>query len=161
MWSRRFGLDTAYTVLISAALLIVVLIYVYPMRIMAGGMFAWLTSDYLPSNFSFISLDQLREMFIFLGIGFIALCLVFVEMYRYASSLKTELLLNQHELFESRTRAFMWSGAACIGLILVILAITVPTPLVPYSGFAFCLLAVWFPLARSWRNRSAPKKRPI
>jgi hypothetical protein len=51
IWSRRFGLDTTYTVFISTTLLIVVLIYIYPMRIMAGGMFAWLTNDYLPSNF--------------------------------------------------------------------------------------------------------------
>ena len=158
MWSRRFGLDTAYTVFISTALLIVVLIYVYPMRIMAGGMFAWFTSDYLPSNFKSITLDELRDMFIFLGLGFIALCLVFVEMYRYAARLKVELLLSEHELFESRTRAVMWTGAAGIGLMSVILAITLPTQLVPYSGFTFMLLGPWFPLARSWRSRSAPDR---
>ena len=129
------------SVFISTALLIVVLIYVYPMRIMAGGMFAWFTNDYLPSNFKSITLDQLRDMFIFLGLGFIALCLVFVEMYRYAARLKVELLLSEHELFESRTRAVMWTGAASIGLISVILAITLPRQLVPYSGFAFMLLA--------------------
>jgi len=158
MWSRRFGLDTAYTVFISAALLIVVLIYVYPMRIMAAGMFAWFTSDYLPSNFKPITLNELRHMFIFLGLGFVALCLVFVQMYRYAARLKAELLLNDHELFESRTWAFMWKGAAGIGIISVILAITLPMQLVPYSGFAFTLLGGWFPLARWLRNRTATKR---
>jgi hypothetical protein len=156
MWSRRFGLDTTYTVFISTTLLIVVLIYIYPMRIMAGGMFAWLTNDYLPSNFELITLDQLRDMFIFLGIGFIALCLVFVVMYRYAAQLKVELLLNEYELFESRTLAVKWSGAACIGLLSVILAMTFPKQLVPYSSFAFMLLGVWFPLAHLWRSKSAP-----
>ena len=158
MWSRRCGLDTAYTVFISTALLIVVLLYVYPLRIMAGGMFAWFTSDYLPSNFSLNTLDELRDMFVFLGLGFIALCLVFVQMYRYAASLRVELLLNKYEHFESQTLAIMWAGAAGIGLISVILATTLPTPLVPYSGFAFSLLAAWFPLARLWRNRSAPDR---
>ena len=152
VWSRRFGLDTAYTVFISTVLLIVVLIYVYPMRIMAGGMFAWFTDDYLPSNFKLITLDQLRDMFIFLGLGFVALSLVFVQMYRYASHLKMELLLNEHELFESRTLAVMWIGAAGIGLISVILAVTLPTHLVPYSGFAFTLLGFWFPVVRWWRR---------
>ena len=124
------------------------------MRIMAGGMFAWLTNDYLPSHFEPITLDELREMFIFLGIGFIALCLVFVQMYRYAARLKIELLLNEYELFESRTLAVMWSGAAGIGLISVILALALPRPLVPYSIVAFLLLAAWFPLVRSWRGQS-------
>lgn len=156
MWSRRFGLDTTYTVFISTALLIVVLIYVYPMRIMAAGMFAWFTDDYLPSHFQSITLDELRDMFVFLGIGFIALCMVFVQMYRYATRRKVELLLNEHELFESRTLAVIWSGAAGIGLISVILALTLPRLLVPYSSIAFMLLGVWFPFARLWRSKSAP-----
>jgi len=156
VWSRRFGLDTTYTVFISAALLTVMLIYVYPMRIMAGGMFAWLTSGYLPSNFTSITLDQLRDMFIFLGIGFIALSLVFVQMYRYAVRLKDEMLLSDFEVFESRTLVIMWSGAAVIGLICVFLAVILPSPLVPFSGFSFMLLAFWFPLVRARRRRSAP-----
>ncbi|MEH6586164.1 MAG: hypothetical protein V7720_06370 [Halioglobus sp.] len=156
IWSRRFGLDTTFTVFISTALLIVVLIYIYPMRIMAGGMFAWLTNGYFTLDFELITLDQLRDMFIFLGIGFIALCLVFVVMYRYAAHLKVELLLNEYELFESRTLVVKWSGAACIGLLSVILAMTLPSQLVPYSSFTFMLLGVWFPLAHAWRSKSAP-----
>ncbi|MCP4045829.1 MAG: DUF1211 domain-containing protein [Gammaproteobacteria bacterium] len=156
VWSRRFGLDTTYTVFISTALLIVMLIYVYPMRIMAGGLFAWLTSGYLPSNFKSITLDQLRDMFIFLGIGFIALCLVFVQMYRYATQLKDQLLLSDFELFESKTLAIMWSGAAIVGLICVILAIVLPAQTVPFSGFSFMLLAIWFPLVRIRRQKLKP-----
>lgn len=157
MWSRRFGLDTAFTVFISTMLLIVVLIYVYPMRIMAGGMFAWLSNDYLPSNFKPITLDQLRDMFVFLSIGFIALSLVFVLMYRYAVRLRHELLLSPNELFQSQTWAIMWSGAAGVGLLCVIMALTLPSAAVPYSGFAFMLLGLWFPLTRIWRSRRSPK----
>lgn len=40
-WSKRFGLDDAVTVALSTALLIVVLVYIYPLRIMAAGMFSW------------------------------------------------------------------------------------------------------------------------
>lgn len=152
VWSRRFGLDTTYTVVISTALLIVMLIYVYPMRVMAGGMFAWLTGDYLPSNFGSITLDQLRDMFIFLGIGFIALSLVFVQMYRYAVRLRDELLLSDFEVFESGTLVIMWSGAAVIGLLCIILAISLPSPLVPFSGFAFMLLGPWFPMVSTRRK---------
>ncbi|MDH4020803.1 MAG: hypothetical protein OEU84_14505 [Xanthomonadales bacterium] len=157
VWSRRFGLDTTYTVFISSVLLIVVLIYVYPMRIMAGGMFAWLSNDYLPSNFNDISLDELRDMFVFLAIGFIALCLVFVQMNRYAARLKGELRLSDFELFETRSLAIMWSGAAVIGLLMIILATILPSQYVPFSGFSFMLLAVWFPQMRKRRRKSAPE----
>jgi len=67
-------------------------------------------------------------------------------MYRYAIRLKDELLLSDFELFESRTLTIMWSGAALIGLISVILAMLLPRSLVPFSGFAYSLLGPWFPL---------------
>lgn len=155
-WSRRFGLDTAMTVALSAVLLIVVLIYVYPMRVMAGGMFAWLSKSYLPSNFEPISMEELSHMFIFLGIGFIALCLVFVQMYRYAALLEQELRLSAGEMHETRTVQYMWLGAAGIGALTAISALVMPLPYVPYSGFVFFLLGPWFPFVRFLRMKSRP-----
>ena len=153
-WSRRYGLDTTYTVVLSAALLIVVLIYVYPMRVMAGGMFSWFTEGYLPSNFQLISLDELRIMFIFLGIGFVALCLVFVLMYRYAASLQCELRLSGAELHDTRTFQLMWLGAAIIGSLSIVFALVLRIDFVPFSGFVFALLGPWFAFMRSWRSKS-------
>jgi hypothetical protein len=157
-WSKRYGLDTAYTVVLSTALLIVVLIYIYPMRIMAQGMFAWITRGYLHISFNLASLEELAAMFVFLGIGFVALCLVFVLMYRYAASLEKELRLNDFELHETRTLAQSWLGAAGIGVICIILAMTLPLAYVPFSSFAFALLAAWFPFVRSRRMKSCPPK---
>lgn len=157
IWSRRFGLDTTYAVVLSVALLIVVLIYIYPMRIMAGGMFAWLSSDYLPSNFNAITMDQLRDMFIFLSVGFICLSLVFVSMYRYAASEKEALRLTDYELYTTRTFQYMWIGAAIVGLLPVILAVVLPRQYVPYSGFAFALLGLTFPMISSRRFKSRPQ----
>ncbi|MFC1696631.1 TMEM175 family protein [Pseudomonadota bacterium] len=151
-WSRRYGLDTALTVVLSTALLIVVLIYVYPMRIMAQGMFSWFTSGYLSTSFSIDTTDELAAMFIFLGIGFVSMCLVFVLMYRYAGSLKKALLLNDFESYETKTLEYMWLGAAGIGVLCIVLALLLPRPLVPFSGFAFALLGAWFPLIRSRRK---------
>jgi hypothetical protein len=151
-WSRRYGLDTAYTVVLSTALLIVVLIYIYPMRIMAQGFFAWISSDYLHISFSSISYQELAAMFVFLGIGFVALCLVFVLMYRYAGSLKKELLLSDIESYETKTLEYLWLGAAGVGIICITLALLLPPPWVPFSGFAFALLGAWFPFLRSRRK---------
>ncbi|HET6565527.1 MAG TPA: TMEM175 family protein [Xanthomonadales bacterium] len=156
IWSRRFGLDTPYTVFISTALLIVVLIYVYPMRIMAGGMFSWFSNGYLPSDFSGLTLQRLQDMFIFLSIGFIVLSLVFAQMYRYAIKLREPLRLDAHELYWSQTFVIMWLGAAAIGALCIVLAITLPARWVPLSGFAFSLLGAWFPLAARWRGKREP-----
>jgi len=156
-WSRRYGLDTALTTVLSAALLIVVLVYIYPMRIMAQGFFAWVTNSYLIVNFNLKSLHELADMFVFLGIGWFVLCMVFVLMYKYAGSLKKELLLNDYESHETDTLGYMWMGAAGVGIICIILALTLPLERIPFSGFAFSLLGVWFPFVRSQRRKTAPQ----
>jgi len=157
-WSRRYGLETAWTVTLSAALLIVVLIYIYPMRIMAQGFFAWISRGYFHISFEPIMLEELSDMFVFLGIGFVALCLVFVLMYHYAGSLKKELRLNTFESYETRTLEYLWLGAAAVGVVSIILAITLPLQFVPFSGFAFALLGAWFPYMRLRRARNIPGK---
>lgn len=159
-WSRRYGLDDARTVVLSTTLLIVVLIYIYPMRIMAQGFFAWMSNGYLHISFDLNSMEELAAMFVFLSVGFMALCLVFSLMYRYAGSLQNELLLDDFEAYETRTVEYLWMGAAGAALICLILALSLPDDLVPWSGFAFALLGFWFSFFRSYRNRAAGKKEP-
>ena len=155
-WSRRYGLDDAWTAVLSAALLIVVLIYIYPMRIMAQGMFSWFTDGWLPAGFALRSLRELALMFAFLGAGWIALCSVYVSMYRYAARMRDPLRLNPLELHETRTLQYLWTGAGAIGIVAITVALLVPERHVPLSGFSYLLLGAWFPLMRFWRLRSAP-----
>lgn len=153
IWSKRFGLEDPWAVVLSSALLIVVLIYVYPMRIMMQGMFAWFTNDYLPHGFELASMAELPFMFIFLGIGFIALSLIFVLMYRYAASLKTELWLDEFECYRTQTIQIMWLGAAVIGGFSIVLAANLPPKMVPFGGFAYALLGPWFYGVRLYRSK--------
>ena len=156
-WSRRYGLETAWTVTLSAALLIVVLIYIFPLRIMAQGFFAWISNGYLHVSFDLQSMEELAALFIFLGIGFVALCMVYVLMYRYAGSLREELRLSDFEFHETKTLEYMWMGAAGTGVLVILLALYLPGQLVPYSGFAFSLLGAWFPFLRSRRLKTVPQ----
>jgi uncharacterized membrane protein len=158
VWSRRYGLDDIPTVILSTALLIVMLVYVYPMRIMASGMFGWLTNGYLPSNFDLNSYEELSGMFVLLGIGFSAICGVFVLMYSYAARQRSFLLLSAAELHETRTIAQFWAGALVVGLLVALAAVRLPPPWTPIAGFVFCLLAVWGPFIGITRNRSKPQE---
>lgn len=158
IWSKRFGLDDAMTVTLSAALLSVILIYIYPLRVMFEGMFNWFTGGYLPVNFSMQSYDELVLMFVFFGVGFVAISLIFVLMNRYAASLKSELRLNTYELHETRTIERLWIASAAIGLLMIAVAIVIPRQLVSYSGFVFMLLPIVLTSIRFRRNKSAPDR---
>ncbi len=153
VWSRRFGLDDAMTVFLSTVLLIIVLVYIYPLRVMAQGMFEWFTGGYLPSSFDMSSWEQLRFMFVFMGIGFSAVCLTFVFFYRYASRRSDQLRLSGSERYQTRTVELLWAGCAVIGLLSVALAMTLPDWLVPFSGFAYAGLGLWIPFIDIRRGR--------
>lgn len=155
-WSERYGLRDAKTVALSTALLIVVLIYIYPMRIMLTGMFSWLSGGYLPSNFRLESVEELASMFVFLGCGFVAFCVVFLLMYRHAIVRKVELKLSQFEIYTTETSALVWSGSAVIGVISIVFALTFPPDLLPLAGFGYALMGAWIPLATMYRVRSQP-----
>jgi uncharacterized membrane protein len=155
-WSERFGLKDAKTVALSTALLIVVLIYIYPMRIMLAGMFSWLSGGYLPSDFMLESVGELVAMFVFLGCGFVAFCLVFLLMYQHALVRRSELRLNEYEVYQTETSALVWSGSAVIGVLSIGLALVLPPRWLPFAGFGYSLMGVWIPLAMTWRNRSQP-----
>ncbi len=158
IWIKRYGLDDTRTVILSTMLLSVILIYIYPMRVMLQGMFAWLSSSFLPSGFKTITLNELSDMFVFLGIGFFALCLLFVSMYHYAYQQAEKLLLNEYELFETRTLKIIWSGCALTGLLMAITAKIVPEPLIPFSGFTLTLMAFYIPWVRFYRAKNNPVK---
>ena len=83
VWSKRFGLEDAWSVFLSVLLIILVLVYIYPLKIMFSGMFAWLSQGFLPSAFELESYTDLRIMFIYFSIGFMAIFMLYSLMYPY------------------------------------------------------------------------------
>lgn len=158
VWSRRFGLTDAPTVALSTMLLIVVLVYIYPMRVMLAGMFWWITDGYLPYGVLLESGDEVRWMFVFLGSGFTTLCVVFVTLYRYAIRRRSELRLNEFEIHESATFALTWAGSAAIGVLSIVLALTLPDRLLPFAGFAYVLVGGWVPACIGLRHHQQPRE---
>jgi hypothetical protein len=152
-WSERYGLRDTRTVVYSTAILIVMLIYIYPMRIMFESFFSWISNGYFPTSFRLQSIDELVSMFVFLGTGLLVLCLIFSAMYRHAGANSDALRLNGFEKFQTTTSSIRWLGSAIVCLVPISLALTLPPQWVPFSGFAFVLFAVWIPAVHHYRER--------
>ena len=156
LWCQRYGLDDGPTVWLSALLLTVVLIYIYPMRVLLEGLFMWISGGFFPSSFELTSLDELRFMFVFLSIVFTAVCGVFMAMYGYAYRRSDELLLNTHERNWTSKIIWEWAGCGGIALACALLAMLLPERLVPWCGFTYALIGVWMPLVESrYRNKQS------
>ncbi|WP_144392512.1 TMEM175 family protein [Pleionea sediminis] len=152
LWSKRFGLEDGRTVLMSAALLIIVLVYIYPLKMMFAGMFSFLSDGFFPTEFVLKTYQELRYLFTFFAIGFIAIGTVFLLMYHYALRLKDGLKLTKHEVYLTETNCLLALGMLGVGVIALVLPYLVLDKWVSITGFVYALLGVVDPLI-SWKRR--------
>lgn len=139
-WSKQFGLEDGKTVFLSASLLVVVLVFIYPLKMMFQGMFAWLTQGYLPSQYELDSWDQLRILFQYFAIGFFLISLIFRTLYSHALKCQTELKLSAYEIFHTRTEILMGWNLMSVCALAFVLPMLVPDQWVPMTGFTYCFL---------------------
>jgi uncharacterized membrane protein len=145
---RRYGLDDFYTMRLNAALLFIVLFYVYPLKFL----FTLLVDQLLgystavnPSTgvIEEIENGQLPLLMVIYGAGFVAVQLVFVLLYLRAYILRDTLGLDAHERSITREEIQNFLLGMGVGLISIAIAILGGEEAVSLAGYAYLLL---FPL---------------
>lgn len=146
-WSRRYGLENSKTILHSLALIFVVLVYVYPLRMIFEGMFSNITGGLLSTSYSIVSYEELRMIFVFYSVGFAAMSLLVHQLYRTAMDSADSLALNSFEQRRTRIAMQVWMIAAGYGLLSIVLALTLPDALVVMAGYMYFALIplMWLP----------------
>ena len=139
-WSRRYGLENSRTIRLSLALILVVFVYVYPLRTIFESMFSFLSAGYLSSSFQIESTDELRGIFAYYSVGFFAMSLLFNQLYRVTMHSSTLLALNQIEMRETRIKMHTWAVAASFGLLSILLALVLPDAWVSIAGYIYFAL---------------------
>jgi uncharacterized membrane protein len=105
---RRYGLQDTPTVLLNAALLFVVLFYVYPLKFLFTYLANRFTGSHgevrLPNGTleAMLEGNQLASLMLIFGIGYLAVFVVFVLLYWHAYRKRAALDLNQLEVFDTR-----------------------------------------------------------
>lgn len=136
-WSRRYGLENLQTILLSLVLIFVMLVYVYPLRMVFEGLFSSITDGYFPTTFELNTYFELRMMFVFYSTGFVALSIIISALYRAAIVNAEGLALDDHELRRTRIYMQIWAIASLIGVVSVVMALTLPDPLVTLAGYLY------------------------
>lgn len=143
MWCKKFGLEDARSVMLSCLLVFLVLVYIYPLRLMMQGLFGFLSGGLLPFNMEFEAVWQVRFLFGFYALGFLLLSLTFTGLYNHVLKNAGMLDLSEVEHKTTKTEVFVWLGAASISFVALVLAIVTPVKWLGFTGFIYFLL---FPL---------------
>ena len=153
LWSRRFGLEDGISILISWCMMVTILIYVYPLRMLFGAMFFYVSAGQLGHPLEVKSALEARAMFAVYAIGFTATATEIVLLNWRAWRLREALRLNGRESAMTRNEVIGWLLPVGIGLLSLIFALTLPIRHVDWSGWVYFSLALLTPLSRKVLRR--------
>lgn len=154
-WSRRYGLEDGASTLISLGLIFVMLVYVYPLKMVMEAFFSWATVGWLPSRFTLGSTEELRGLFIVYGIGGLAQTGMFALLNVRAAASADALGLDAVERLRTREEIVSFSVMAVTCLASTIWAATLPLSIAVYAGFAYPTLSITMPLVATIHARKA------
>jgi len=146
IFSRRYGLQTTYTVFLNAVLIFVVLFYVYPLKFL----FTLVVGEF--SGGRTIAPAQLHEMItaenqasilmVIYSLGFTAVFVLVALLYHYAYTKRVELELNEYETLRTRHAVIFYLSFASIGALVIVAALLLPYRYAGLAGLLYCLNAV-------------------
>ena len=128
---RRYGLQDNTTVWLNAALLFVILFYIYPLKFLFSFLVNKLTGGHGEVRLSngnveaMIEGDQMGTLMLIFGAGYLAVFSVFVLLYWHAYRKRLELDLNAVESFDTRNsiqECALNCGIAVISICIVLFA---------------------------------------
>jgi uncharacterized membrane protein len=125
-WSRRFGLDDAGGQRLSLLLVFLVLVYVYPLKILFGSFFHWASGGWLPRVAAIQSFGDLQSMFIMYGIAFGTLSLCLAALNWHALRAVVQPPLDGQERGRTRGEIARWLYAALVAAISMGAALLLP-----------------------------------
>lgn len=157
-WSDRYGLEDLPSVVLTFALIMMVMIYVYPLKILMESGFAFLSGGWLPSEFEFETFRHFRVLVSLYGVGFIVLCLIMTGLYWHAWRLRDALTMAEEEAFDTMTEAVRWITPVAFSLVIIGLLWVVSDEQVAMVPFLFVLIGLLSPINDRIAKRAARRR---
>ncbi|MDQ1729829.1 MAG: hypothetical protein QOD33_1954 [Pyrinomonadaceae bacterium] len=146
---RRYGLEDTTTVFLNAALLFVVLFYVYPLKFLFSFLIDRFTGGHgevhLPNGNvvpMIESYDQMASLMVIFNLGYLAVFGVFVLLFSHAYRNRAVLELNELERFDTR-ESIQESALNCsIALLSLMIVVVGGAARAGLAGMAYLLAPV-------------------
>jgi uncharacterized membrane protein len=161
-WSRHYDLEDTESVTLSLLLVFLVLIYVYPLHLLFAFLFAGLSNSWLmDQNIDLHGTWELRAAYVVYGLGFLAIALVFAQLFRHALNRGNEIGLNAAERVVTQMRVALWLCTGAVSLLSVLLALLLPfdsldTAVASLPGQVYLLIFLVRPFLRRIYLRRLP-----
>jgi uncharacterized membrane protein len=126
-WGRWFGLDDDISNRLSLLLVFLLLIFVYPLKMVFGAFFHAITSGSLPASFAVRSDDEMLNMFQVFAVGYGAMAMVMALLYWRAAAFSDALGLSPVERLLATHHRGNWLFVVAFTLASFLLASFMPS----------------------------------
>ncbi|GJM12289.1 MAG: hypothetical protein DHS20C12_06920 [Pseudohongiella sp.] len=152
LWSRTFGLQDRITLYLSLSLVMLVLTFVYPIKLMVQLSINYLSGGILQQNLQIMELIDVVNLMVYFGVGLMALSLIIITLYLNALRQREQLVLGEFEVHFCKIACLTWAVVAVTALIS-----SVGAPLlgeaIQWSGLIYFSLWLTIPIARRLYRR--------
>src|SRR6266480_1142827 len=154
LWSRRYGLEDGASILISWAMIVTILIFIYPLKAIFGSMWYLLSSGHVGQPFSLHTTEsQARTIFAIYALGLIAISAEILLLNLRAWQLREPLRLNERESLVTRGELTGWSIPVGVGIVSLVSALTLPAEEIAWCGWVYFLMAIILRVHWFWHRR--------
>jgi uncharacterized membrane protein len=153
LWSRRYGLEDGISTLISWAMIVTLLIYIYPLNAIFSSMWNLLSGSRVGHTMGAHSDEQIRAVFAIFALGYCAIAIEVVLLHVRAWQLREPLRLNERERSMTRGEIEGWSMPVGVGLVSFALALSLPMQQIAWSGWVYFSMVILVPLHSAYRRR--------
>lgn len=154
LWSRRYGLEDGTSILISWALIVTILIFIYPLKAIFGAMWYMLSNGEVGRPFSLHTTEeQVRSIFAIYALGLIAISSEILLLYVRAWRLREVLRLNAREQLMTRGELTGWSIPVSVGTVSLVFSFTLPIEKIAWCGWIYFLMAIVLRVHAFWHRR--------
>jgi len=121
-WSRAFGLQDPVTAMLSIILVIFVLIFVYPIKLLFRITFAYFSDNYF--NYGLDNFGQLDTsiLIIYFSLGFLFLSIIYILLYINTLKFRVQLRLSDYEKVYCQRVVTRWLAVCATAAISCLMA---------------------------------------
>ncbi|HZF98186.1 MAG TPA: TMEM175 family protein [Pseudoxanthomonas sp.] len=145
-WSRRYPLQSTPAVLLSLLLVFLVLVYVYPLRLLFGTFFAWATGGWLPMPLREFAPGDVVSMYIVYGVAFSSMSACMAGLYAHAWRRRQALGLKADDAAAAAGDMATYLYLVLVGLLSMLVAALLPARATPWQmalpGFLYFVLTL-------------------
>ena len=138
-WSQRFGLDDGVSTFLTLALIFIVLIYVYPLKLIMDLMFYAFSQRFFPTDFQVSNTTEVAVLVAIFSVGLLLIALIHLCLYLRVSSKTDELCLSHLEQLLVRKEILSWAVQIVVSLLVALIALIFKSSLGYLAGIAFSL----------------------